>query len=53
MQKSKCEHKRIKRNYPFGKKTTPRMSCKDCGAVIKPKDLEMLKKDRKKKRKRW
>lgn len=29
-----CKHKRIKRNFPFGKNSSPRMHCKDCGKVI-------------------
>lgn len=36
----RCEHRRVKKNYPFGKKSTPTMFCKDCGEVIKNKDLE-------------
>ena len=34
-----CDHKRIKKNFPHGKKSTPVMFCKDCGKVIKPKDV--------------
>ena len=35
-----CEHRRIKKNYPFGHRSTPRMFCKDCGIVIKPIDIK-------------
>ena len=30
----KCEHKRIKRNYPMGRKSKPDRHCKDCGEII-------------------
>jgi len=30
-----CKHKRIKRNYPHGRKSRPVRYCKDCGALIK------------------
>jgi hypothetical protein len=39
-----CTHKRIKRNYPFGKKSFPSMKCKNCGKPIKPKILEVERK---------
>ncbi len=29
-----CEHRRIKKNFPFGRNSTPTMFCKDCGEVI-------------------
>jgi len=31
----RCNHKRIKKNYPHGRKSTPIIFCKDCGMVIK------------------
>lgn len=31
-----CRHKRIKRNYPFGKNNKSRIKCKDCGIPMKP-----------------
>jgi hypothetical protein len=34
----RCIHKRIKKNYPFGKKSKPFMYCKDCGKPIRPKE---------------
>lgn len=37
MNRLNCMHRRIKKNYPFGKKSTPRMVCKDCGMPISPK----------------
>jgi len=38
--KRKCEHKKIKKNYPFGKKSKPLMKCKICKKLLKPKDLK-------------
>lgn len=35
-----CKHKRIKRNFPFGKKSRPLRSCKDCGKPISNKELK-------------
>ncbi len=29
-----CKHRRIKRNFPFGRKSSPRRFCKDCGKPI-------------------
>lgn len=40
---SRCSHRRYKKNFPFGRKSMPTMACKNCGKVIKPKDL--IKKD--------
>ena len=31
---SKCKHRRIKRNFPFGRKSSPSRYCKDCGKPI-------------------
>ena len=45
--KKSCNHRRIKKNYPFGHKSVPRMFCKDCGEVIKPKDVRTGKQQRK------
>lgn len=42
-----CQHKRIKRNFPFGKKSNPRRYCKDCGEPIQ----SIKPKNKKKKRK--
>jgi hypothetical protein len=35
----KCEHKRYKKNYPFGRKSSSRKICKDCGEVVTDKFL--------------
>ena len=35
-----CEHRRIRKNYPYGKKSSPTMKCKDCGVIIKPIDIK-------------
>ncbi len=47
---TECEHKRLKKNYPFGRKSKPVMKCKDCGKVITRKELKELKNRRKKRR---
>lgn len=36
---AKCRHERIKKNFPFGRHSQPRMFCKNCGKVLKPYDL--------------
>lgn len=46
----RCEHRRIKKNYPYGKKSVPTMKCKDCGAVIKPYDIQPSPNTRREKR---
>lgn len=48
----KCKHKRVKKNYPFGKKSTAEKSCKDCGAVLKNKFFEQKRKEKKAKRRK-
>jgi hypothetical protein len=45
-----CNHRRYKKNFPFGKKSMPDMVCKDCGKIIKPKDLEKKENNGRKKR---
>jgi len=42
----KCEHK-IKRNYPFGRKSKPVMFCIKCNKVISRKELTEIKKEKK------
>ena len=49
MTNNNCEHRRIKKNYPFGRKSSPQMKCKDCGAPIKPKDVEYRRQQRRRK----
>lgn len=46
---SECNHKRIKKNYPFGKKSDSVKFCKDCGKVITGQML--LERRRKRRRK--
>jgi len=41
-----CRHKRLKRNYPFGRKSKPLRSCKDCGKIISNKELKEKRKRR-------
>lgn len=42
----KCKRKRIKKNYPFGKKSTADKYCKDCGKPITNKEIKENKKRR-------
>ncbi len=42
-----CSHKRIKKNYPFGKKSKAIKSCKDCGEIITNKMIKDKRKERK------
>jgi len=35
----KCEHRRIKKNFPFGRKSKADKFCKDCGMIITNKML--------------
>lgn len=48
-----CRHKRIKKNFPFGRKSSPRRSCKDCGKIITGKDLAEKRKSKRKEKKRY
>lgn len=48
----RCEHIRLKKNFPFGRKSTPVMFCKDCKIVIRRIDLSDLKKDKSRKKKK-
>lgn len=43
-----CQHKRIRKNYPFGKKSKSLKVCKDCNQVITNKMLEETRKQRRK-----
>lgn len=35
-----CKHKNIKKIWPFGRNSHPRMNCRDCGKPIKPHDFK-------------
>ena len=48
--KTKCEHRRLKKNYPFGRKSKPVMFCRDCNEVVSRKELKEMKSRRKKRR---
>lgn len=52
MRFEKCEHRRLKKNYPFGRKSKPEIYCKWCGKVIKPHDLIERRKKNKNDKKR-
>jgi len=43
---TKCPHKRLKKNYPFGRKSAPVIYCKDCGGVITKLELKKMKKNK-------
>jgi hypothetical protein len=49
-EEKKCFHKRIKRNYPHGKKSKPIMHCKDCGKSVTKLELKDTKRSMKRKR---
>jgi hypothetical protein len=44
---NECEHRRIKKNYPFGRKSQSFKYCLDCGIVITNKQIKDMKKRRK------
>jgi len=41
-----CEHKRIKKNFPFGRKSGAVKFCKDCGEVVSNKMIRARKQKR-------
>ena len=43
-----CQHKRIKKTYPFGRNSTPLMKCKDCNEAVTPLKLKLIKRNKKK-----
>ena len=45
---SNCEHRRIKKNYPFGKKSKADKFCLDCGEVITNKIIELKRRNKRK-----
>ncbi len=47
-----CEHRRLKKNYPFGKNSSPRMVCKDCGEIVTAHDKVLQKRQRKQRSRR-
>ncbi len=48
----KCDHKKIKRNYPFGKKSKSEMFCTICNRVVKSQELIKIKNEREKRMRR-
>jgi len=32
-----CDHRRTKKNWPFGRKSKPTVVCKDCGEIVRRK----------------
>lgn len=53
MRFSHCTHRRLKKNYTHGKKSTPLIKCKDCGKRVTRNDLLRLRKFRQKRDKKW
>jgi hypothetical protein len=43
----KCNHKIVKENFPFGKKSTSTKICKDCCSVVTNKMIMDRRKNRK------
>lgn len=39
-----CTHNKTKVNYPFGRKSTPRIVCQTCGKLLKPADFKQERK---------
>lgn len=44
--KENCPHKRIRKNYPFGRKSKAQKYCKTCKSLITNKMLEKRRKQR-------
>lgn len=42
----KCSHKRIKKNYPFGRKSKADKFCKDCGEIVTNKMIQEKRKEK-------
>jgi len=40
---NKCKHRRLRKNYPFGRKSKPRITCKICHRLIKPREIQQIK----------
>jgi len=47
-----CDHRRTKKNYPFGRNSKPIITCKDCGKIISQNELAKEKTQREKQRNR-
>ncbi len=41
-----CQHKRLKKWYPYGKKSKPVIKCKDCNSLITLLQLRKLRKSK-------
>jgi len=39
---ARCEHRRQKKNFPFGRHSQCVISCKDCGEVITHKEMREI-----------
>jgi len=50
---AKCLHKRVKKNYPFGRKSRSVKFCKDCGKVLTNKHYEEIRMKREKLKRRF
>jgi hypothetical protein len=38
-----CNHRRRKKNYPFGHHSKPKVICKDCGELVTNHELMLIK----------
>ena len=47
---NQCRHHRVKKNYPFGRKSKSEKFCKDCGEVISNKQVSEKVRERRKNR---
>jgi formylmethanofuran dehydrogenase subunit E len=45
-----CFHRRIKKNFPFGRKSKPVMKCKDCGEALSQLKLKETRRSMKRRR---
>lgn len=52
MVREDCSHRKVKKNFPFGRKSQPTYRCKFCKKVLKPKDFEKIRKDKQLKNRR-
>jgi len=43
--KDECSHRKVKKNFPYGRNGKPTYRCKYCNKVLKPKDFERRRKE--------
>ena len=47
---SECSHRRIKKNFPFGRNARPRMKCKDCDSPVSKLEIRANQKQKRRKK---